>query len=388
MSAVRAPRRAVLDRCRLPGASAALGAACSILAIAGPATAVAADCAPPGQQRSASIARADKADGTSEVTESLPGGAYRVTRCAGDGRLLVSQTVSPIRDPDGGVVLVPTEREEPGVSLAALYGDPEEPSCARAFRADRAALLAAVIPPTVPLPAPPLPAGPVAPGPSEAGEPGATGKPDPRPQEKPARSDQAFGGQLARAAVSGDACTNSQYAPFGGRWVGRAYDYVVNRSRFSYNDTSVASIVSGHRNWDTTYNGCGLNDITNLNSRHVGSTALTIHSYPDGASVVDKGNLASVGCAGALACTWLFSSGGASSETDQRYNESISFSNVGAAGAYDYQAIATHESGHGIGLDHANSSNALTMYYAIGSGTTHPRSLAKGDVLGLRARYP
>jgi len=28
------------------------------------------------------------------------------------------------------------------------------------------------------------------------------------------------------------------------------------------------------------------------------------------------------------------------------------------------------------------------MYYAIRSGTTHARTLGKGDVMGLRARYP
>jgi len=134
---------------------------------------------------------------------------------------------------------------------------------------------------------------------------------------------------------------------------------------------------------------CGLTDITNLTSGYVGSTSGTIHSYPDGYSITDKGDLASVGCAGALAWTWNFTNAwGATTETDQRYNQNITFSNVGAAGAYDYESISTHEAGHSIGLDHANTSDALTMYYAIRSGTTHARTLGKGDVMGLRARYP
>jgi hypothetical protein len=96
-----------------------------------------------------------------------------------------------------------------------------------------------------------------------------------------------------------------------------------------------------------------------------------------------------VNCAGALACTLVWHDGaGTITETDQRYSQSVTFSNVGAAGAYDYQAVGTHESGHSIGLTHANTSDALTMYYAVRAGTTHTRSLAKGDVLGLRARYP
>ena len=104
--------------------------------------------------------------------------------------------------------------------------------------------------------------------------------------------------------------------------------------------------------------------------------------------MTDKGSLASI-CPGALACTWLFSNEiSRTTETDQRYNENFTFSNVGASGAYDYESISAHETGHSIGLDHANSSSALTMYFQIASGTTHARSLAKGDVLGLRARYP
>jgi hypothetical protein len=310
-------------------------------------------------------------DGTSEVTAFGPGGGYRVTRCGRDGRALVSETVSPILDPDGGSVLVPTERQVDGATVSMLYGDPADSGWAAQFRAARAEIAAQVIPPTVPGPAPA--ALDLPPQPTEVRQP---------------RAKVRGSGQLARAAVAGDACTNSQFALWESAWGSRTYNYYVNRSRFNYNDTTVASIVDGHRNWDTTYNSCGLNDITNLTSQHLGSTAATIHTYPDGLSVTDKGSVAAI-CPGALACTWLFAGAdGRTTETDQRFNEDITFSNVGAAGAYDYESIATHETGHSIGLDHANSSNALTMYFQITSGTTYVRSLAKGDVLGLRARYP
>jgi hypothetical protein len=346
------------------------------LALCGPALAAPArasgrpdDCAA-RQLPAAAGARATHPDGTAEVTAFAPGGGYQVTRCGRDGRPVVSQTVSPILDPDGGSVLVPTERVQDGVTVAMLYGDPADPGWAAQFRAARREIAAQVIPPTVPVPAPV--ALDLAVQPTEVRE-GATLR---------------GAGQLARAAVAGDACTNSQFALWESAWGTRTYKYYVNRSRFNYNDTSVASIVDGHRNWDTTYNSCGLNDITNLMSQHLGSTAETIHTYPDGLSVTDKGSLASI-CPGALACTWLFSGAdGRTTETDQRFNEDFDFSNVGAAGAYDYESIATHETGHSIGLDHANSSNALTMYFQIASGTTHARSLAKGDVLGLRSRYP
>ena len=115
----------------------------------------------------------------------------------------------------------------------------------------------------------------------------------------------------------------------------------------------------------------------------------TIHTYADGLSVTDRGDVASVGCAGALACTFVFTDGaGTITETDQRYNESITFSNVGAAGAYDYQGVGTHESGHSIGLHHANTSDALTMYYSIKAGTTHsarsPRATSWGCARAIR----
>ena len=99
---------------------------------------------------------------------------------------------------------------------------------------------------------------------------------------------------------------------------------------------------------------------------------------------MDRAGSSSVGCAGALACTFIFTdAAGTDVETGQRYNDAITFSNVGAAGAYDYQSVGTHESGHSIGLTHANTSDALTMYYAVKAGTTPTRSLGKGGVMGV-----
>jgi len=94
--------------------------------IAATTASAAGSCSPPDQQRSANLARAEHRDGSSEVTEYLAHGAYRVTHCAQNGSLLVSQTVTPILDPDGKVVLAPTERQKPGASVAMVYGAPSE----------------------------------------------------------------------------------------------------------------------------------------------------------------------------------------------------------------------------------------------------------------------
>ncbi len=364
-------------------AAVALATACALLtggagsASAAAAAATTVRCAPPGPALSATVAYEQHGDGTSEVTEFLPRGEYRVTHCGRDGDFEVSDTVSPLLDPDGGVTLVTTEHLEPGVAVDMLYGDPTERAWAEDFRATRAARRAAVIPPTVPSPTPP------------AAVPSSL-PPEPA-REAPGRGEKKADGEglTARAAVAGDACTNSQYALWLGAWTSRNYGYYVNRSRFDWNDNTVTSLIVSHTNWDRTANSCGIPDATNLNSWHLGSTATTIHTYADGASVIDRGDMASVGCAGALACTFMFTDGaGTITETDQRYNQAVTFSNVGASGAYDYQSVGTHESGHSIGLTHANSSDALTMYYAVRAGTTHARSLARGDVIGLRVRYP
>ena len=103
---------------------------------------------------------------------------------------------------------------------------------------------------------------------------------------------------------------------------------------------------------------------------------------------VTKGSVSAI-CPGALACTTdYYNPNPWFNETDQIFNNTATFTNVGATGAYDYQSVATHESGHSLGLDHANSSIYLTMYHAAFTDTTRARSLARGDVLGLRAVYP
>ncbi len=383
MPAVSPLRPSLLTARRARRAGVAAAAACALLlAGGGPASAAAAPrCAPFGAPVSTTVTQDARPDGTAEVTEYLPRGEYRVTRCGRNGRPQASQTVSPLLDPDGGVTLVTTRREEPGVVVEALYGDPTERSWAADFRASRAARQADLIEPTVPSPTPPSTVPSSLPEPA----PGPPAAKAGRRQDPPADGE----GLTARAAVAGDACTNSQFAFWLGAWTSRNYGYSINRGRFNWNDNTVTSLIVAHTNWDRTFNSCGLADVTNLSSWHLGSTAETVHTVPDGRSVIDRGNMASVNCAGALACTFVFTDvNGTIVESDQRYSDAVTFSNVGAAGAYDYQAVGTHESGHSIGLHHANSSDALTMYYAVRAGTTHSRSLGKGDVTGLRARYP
>jgi hypothetical protein len=354
---------------------AALAAVAATTAVVAPAGAQSPGaCAPPGNLRTTDVATERHADGTSEITEYLARGEYRVTRCDTEGDLVVSQTVSPIRAPEVDVALVPTEIEKPDVTVSVLYGDPDDPRWAADFRASRAPLRAATIAPTEP-----IEEKPVALVPSETDA--ASGSSDAL----------VLGGLFAQAAQSSDACTNPQFRTLGGTFKSRKYNYRINRERFNFNATTSGQIVRGHTNWDATRNSCGLGDVTKLTSHYLGGTSATIHpDFPDGKSVTDKGPMTSIqGCSIAIACTFNFPGDNDTVvETDQRFNSRYSYSNTGAAGKYDVQSIATHESGHSIGLDHADSSSQLTMFFQTLTGTKYLRSLAKGDVRGLRARYP
>ena len=91
-------------------------------------------------------------------------------------------------------------------------------------------------------------------------------------------------------------------------------------------------------------------------------TARKASSRPDGFNVIDRGELANISRCGnsqvAIACSWVQpgQSTGPYTENDQRYDDDYTFTNHGVrGGAYDYRSIATHETGHTIGLDVATA---------------------------------
>lgn len=305
-----------------------------------------------------------------KLTAVYGDGVYRVARCERDGDLVEGQTVAPISEPDGDVVLVPSTYSTPRGDGSVLYGDPRDPVWARAWAASGEQVMDDVIPPS-----------------------GGVDieVPDVLPRAA------ASGGLAARAAQRTDACTNGSFLRYGptARWAARRYSYRINGRSFGNNVQTRRSIVAGHRTWDDTINDCRFSDRSNIVSRYLGLTTRTARSRPDGVSVVDRGELANIARCGntrvAIACSWLQpgQQSGPYSENDIRFDDDYTFTNRGIrGGAYDYRAIAAHETGHSIGLDHSSASPWLTMYPQATRAATFWRTLALGDVLGMREIYP
>ena len=350
----------------------AVGVLCILLPA--PAGAVDAACTTQGYGGAEQVVTTPKPSGY-QVTAVYGEGVYRASRCRKSGDLIEGQTVAPIAEPDGDVALVPSTYSSPRGDGSVLYGDPRDPVWARAWAAGGKRVMDDVI-------APP---------------PGVNVE---TPSEPPAmqRGAARTGARLAaRAAQNNDACTNGAFVRYGpdARWAARRYNYRINGRSFGNIAATRSSIVAGHENWDNTRNDCHFSDRANIDSGYIGLTTGTARSRPDGVNVVDHGEVANIARCGhatvVIACSWVQpgQNTGPYTENDMRFDDDYTFTNKGiVGGAYDYQHIATHEAGHSLGLDHSSASPWLTMYPQATQSSTFWRTLALGDVLGMRNIYP
>lgn len=123
--------------------------------------------------------------------------------------------------------------------------------------------------------------------------------------------------------------------------------------------------------------------------RYEGTTPIQ-NGGNDGVNVISFQDTSFSFGTGTIAVTLSSSSQGFFRDADILFNPSnpsITFATDGRPDGFDIQAIATHEIGHFLGLDHTSIVSA-TMNPTGGRGTVFPRVLKSDDIVGASTLYP
>jgi hypothetical protein len=202
------------------------------------------------------------------------------------------------------------------------------------------------------------------------------------------------------AAASPTSCDDGTYKLLGykeyGTWTwwigdgGKPAALTVAEAKAAYADAI--------NNMTQTTDTCGYSDEVDAAASYGGTT--TVESdmdasgnclSPDSKSSIDAGNLPTAVVA--QTCAYTNSVPLAKddlAQADIRFNTNdLNFVDGGACTTqFDLRSILTHEVGHVFGLgDITGAHEWLTMAYSGGPCETRKRTLAKGDVLGMRSLY-
>ncbi len=153
-------------------------------------------------------------------------------------------------------------------------------------------------------------------------------------------------------------------------------------------DTTAAAIGE----WEAAANGVNIMG----NGTLTGATLSADESAPDGKNEIYFGSIADPGVI-AVTITWGYFGGNPNTrqlfEMDQIYDQAdFSWSGSAIANplAMDYENIAQHELGHGLGMGHAPNTaacNQETMFPYAQNGETLKRDLGPGDIAGIKGLY-
>ena len=157
--------------------------------------------------------------------------------------------------------------------------------------------------------------------------------------------------------------------------------YYVNTSNMPAGTAS--AVQAAARTWE---NDPG----SDMSYTYMGSTSVSPSTGSDGVNVIGAANLGQTSTI-ALCTIWYDADSHLISQFDIQYNTAaFPFATNGSPSAYDVQGIGTHELGHTLHLlDLYDSPNSVQVMYGYGArGITHQRTLAWGDIAGIRVIYP
>ncbi len=203
--------------------------------------------------------------------------------------------------------------------------------------------------------------------------------------------DQTLTATAQAAALDQCAATNYGLTYGFGHWLPSA-TFKIRLASLPFGNAATA-IRAGHSRWNDTSNTCGFNDTAeSTNFAYGGDSGSTgVHTYSDQISVIDFGDISNFGKADstviARTMNWTFN--GRIAESDTRLSTSRTWTTSGAAGAFDIEAVMTHEVGHRAGLVdiYDDAAGNLTMFHGTTRGSTKQRTLGRGDIYGMRALY-
>ncbi len=192
-------------------------------------------------------------------------------------------------------------------------------------------------------------------------------------------------GSDVRCASSSQASIGNTYWRTTRRWWIGATAKGINR------DTVVKAVRNAQSAWTNNTNWCGIKDQANPPAHYEGKTSRS--AKRDGYSTIDWGSLKNdQDCSGALACTAIdYDQKGNPVEADIRFTTAVKWSTKGAAGAYDIQAVATHEIGHVTQFDHVSNlsknDHTVVMWPYVDIADTSGRKLGRGDAIANNSNY-